>query len=63
MIAALDEAEVEFVGCLDDIAICEGEIADGVLVLGELKDVGAFATDQGVLALTAKEVVVAAAER
>jgi len=31
VIAALDEAKVEVVGCLDDIAICNGEAADGVL--------------------------------
>ena len=30
MIAALDETKVEVVGCLDTIAICTGEVVDGV---------------------------------
>ena len=31
VIDALDEAKVEVVGCLDHIAICNGEVVDGVL--------------------------------
>ena len=31
VIAALDEAQVEVVGCLDHIAIRNGEVVDGVL--------------------------------
>lgn len=42
VIAALDEAKFEVVGCLDDIAICNGEVVDGVGVLGEHKDVCAI---------------------
>ena len=30
VIAALDDAKVEVIGCLDDIAICNGEVVDGV---------------------------------
>ena len=33
VIAALDQAKVEVVGCLDDVAICNGEVVDGVFVL------------------------------
>ena len=50
VIAALDDAKVEVVGCLDDIAICNGEVVDGVGVLGEHKGVSAIPTDQGVAA-------------
>ena len=50
VIAALDQAKVEVVGCLDDIAICNGEVVDGVGVLGEHKGVSAIPTDQGVAA-------------
>ena len=32
VIAALDEAKVEVVGCLDDVAICNREVLDGVLL-------------------------------
>ena len=39
VITPLDKAKVEVGGCLDDIAIGDREIADGVLVLGEFKDV------------------------
>ena len=31
VIAALDEAKLEVVGCLDHIAIYNGEVVDGVL--------------------------------
>ena len=50
VIAALDDAKVEVIGCLDDIAICNGEVVDGVGVLGEHKGVSAIPTDQGVAA-------------
>ena len=59
VIAALDEAKVEVVGCLDDVAIRDGEITDGVVAYGELEGVGAFTAGQGVLAFAAKEGVVA----
>ena len=61
MIAALDELKVEVVGYLDDVAISNGEVVDGVRVLREFKDVCAIPSDQGVLASAAKEGVVAAA--
>ena len=32
VIAALDESKVEVAGCLDDIAVCNGEVVDGVLL-------------------------------
>ena len=32
VIAALDESKVEVAGCLDDIALCNGEVLDGVLL-------------------------------
>ena len=32
LIAALDESKVEVAGCLDDIALCKGEVLDGVLL-------------------------------
>ena len=50
VIAALDDAKVEVIGCLDDIAICNGEVVDGVGVLAEHKGVSAIPTDQGVAA-------------
>ena len=59
MIAALDEAKVEVVGSIDDIAICNGEVIDGVFAFGEFKDVCTISSNQGVLAFAAKEGVVA----
>ena len=59
MIAALDEAKVEVVGSIDDIAICNGEVIDGVFAFGEFKDVCTITSNQGVLAFAAKEGVVA----
>ena len=53
----MDEAKIEVVGCFDDVAICNGEVVDGVGVLGELKDVCAIPSDQGVLASAAFEPV------
>ena len=32
VIAALDDSKVEVAGCLDDIALCNGEVLDGVLL-------------------------------
>ena len=59
VIAALDQAKVEVVGSIDEIAICDREITDGVFAFGELEGVGAFTAGQGVLAFAAKEGVVA----
>ena len=61
VIAALDDAKVEVVGCLDDIAICNGEVIDGVFAFGEFKDVCTISSSQGVLGSGPKGGVVAAA--
>ena len=39
VIAALDEAKVAVVGCLDDIAIVDGEVFDGVLAFREAEGI------------------------
>ena len=57
----LDELKVEAVGCLDDIAIVDGEVFDNVFAFGELEGVRAFTAGEGVLAFAAKEGVVARA--
>ena len=59
MIAALDQAKVEFVGSIDDIAISNGETLDGVFVHGEFKDVRSIPSDQDVFAPSSTECVVA----
>ena len=58
MIFLLDKAEVEVVGCLDDIAISDGESLEGVFVHGELKDVRSIPSDQDVVAPSSTECVV-----
>ena len=35
----LEELKVEAVGCVDDIAVSDGEVFDGVFAFGELEGV------------------------
>ena len=58
MITALDEEKVAVVGCLDDIAISDGEVFDGVFASGETEGVSTFTTFEDVFALATKEGVI-----
>ena len=60
VIALLNELKIELAGCIDDIAIVDGEVFDGVFTDREVEGVGTVSSDKGVLALAAGEGVVAA---
>ena len=60
VIALLNELKIELSGCIDDIAIVDGEVFDGVVTDREVKGVGTVSSYEGVLALAAGEGVVIA---
>ena len=60
VIALLNELKIELSGCIDDIAIADGEVFDGVVTDREVKGVGPVSSYEGVLALAAGEGVVIA---
>ena len=58
VITALNELGFDVVGCIDDIAIGDGEVFDGVFAFGESECICTLATFESVFAHTAKESVI-----